>query len=477
MSRSGAKTVVCTIASANYLARVRVLMASLAVHHPDWERHLLLVDEVAGRFDPDSEAFEVTPVSALPLAEPRRLFFRYSRLELATAVKPPFLRDLFGRTGCERVVYLDPDVQLIAPLTPVVAALDAGATICLTPHVLEVPPSDGKEPSAEGLRRAGLFNLGFIALARHPMLDAFLAQWWAHTERDCRIDFARGLFLDQRCLDDLPARHPGVSALAHRGCNVAYWNLGERPLVADPTAGQSRLLAGPDPLLFFHWSGFDPNSPDRLSRFQDRFRLRDLPVVADLCDRYRQALLAAGEARCQSFEYAFDRFRDRTPIIDAARSLYRTSESVQQDGGDDPFALGAGYFNEPVDFRTTARDGDKEARPLVSRLLHAIWAERDDLRRAFPEPDGRDRRDFAWWFVTRTAPELGLPEAFVAPVRASLGIGGPAANGASVGLAASRRVRRRVRIAQAADLLKPLARFLSPAFRCRLRALRDPPAR
>ncbi len=62
-------TAVCTIVSKNYLAYARTLMNSVAEFHPEWKRHVLLVDEVNGRFDPGAESFELLRVSDLPLPE------------------------------------------------------------------------------------------------------------------------------------------------------------------------------------------------------------------------------------------------------------------------------------------------------------------------------------------------------------------------------------------------------------------------
>lgn len=447
-------TAVCTIASANYLARVRVLMESLARWHPEWERYVLLLDRIDGRIGLESEPFRVVPLEDLPISGLRRLCFRYSQLELATAVKPPLLRHLFDGAGCERVVYLDPDVQLLAPLDEVERALDGGALLCLTPHVFE-PPTDEWEPSAETLRRAGRFNLGFAALARHSALEAFLSWWWSKTEHDCRVDFARGLFLDQRCLDEAPTRFPDVEVLDHRGYNVAYWNLAERPVTKDPSAAPSGYRAGPDPLVFFHFSGYEPSRPEILSRFQDRFDRRGVGAAAALFDAYRDAVLAAGQDEVCGLAHAFDRFEDGTPVVAEVRSLYSKSDAVRKDAGDDPFALGADYFNAPF-------DGDGE-RPLVSRLVYAIWCERSELRRAFPDPGGASRTDLAWWFVHRVAAEHALPEVYVAPVRDSL---------------RSSRVSLRLWLlsgmARAADALRPAGHVLSPTSKAWLRRLLQP---
>ena len=82
------RTLVCTICSANYLAQARVLMASLARTQPDWERHVLIVDEIGERFDPAVENFAVVEIADLPIPEKRKFFFRYGILELNTAVFP-----------------------------------------------------------------------------------------------------------------------------------------------------------------------------------------------------------------------------------------------------------------------------------------------------------------------------------------------------------------------------------------------------
>ena len=164
---SSEKTVVCTVISANYLARARVLMASVARHHPDWDRHVLLVDEISGRFDPRGEAFSLTEVAELGIPDARRLFFRYSILELNTAVKPPFLRWLVDERGYDRVIYLDPDIELFAPMEEVSRRLDHGALMCLTPHLVG-RNGDTRKPTELEVLRAGSYNLGFLAVARHP---------------------------------------------------------------------------------------------------------------------------------------------------------------------------------------------------------------------------------------------------------------------------------------------------------------------
>ena len=61
MTRAAA---VCTIAAKNYLPFVRVLMASVRIHHPQFRRVLILADRVDGYFDPSQEDFEVIESAA-----------------------------------------------------------------------------------------------------------------------------------------------------------------------------------------------------------------------------------------------------------------------------------------------------------------------------------------------------------------------------------------------------------------------------
>ena len=75
-------------------------------------------------------------MTTLSLPQIKQFCFRYNILELSTAVKPWLLNWLVQVKGFDRVVYLDPDIFAYAPLREVEAALDRGALMVLTPHLL-----------------------------------------------------------------------------------------------------------------------------------------------------------------------------------------------------------------------------------------------------------------------------------------------------------------------------------------------------
>jgi len=315
---------VFTIVSKNYLHYARTLMQSVREVHGDWDRHVLLVDEVRGDFDPAGEDFNLLEVRQLPLPELEKFLFRYTILELNTAVKPWMFEWLFKSKQYERVVYLDPDIYLYRPMLEVEEALACGSLMVLTPH-LTGPLADGKKPTELDIMRAGAYNLGFIALARHASMLPFLKWWQSKLEFQCIVDFASGLFVDQKWIDLVPGMFPDVFILRHEGYNVAYWNLLHR--IVSKTDG-GHLVNGVK-LVFCHFSGLDPETPHNLSKYQDRFVLSDLPEFETLALEYCERLIKHGFIECRKWKYSFGMFADGTPIKDYHRQSYNNTPSLQ----------------------------------------------------------------------------------------------------------------------------------------------------
>jgi hypothetical protein len=315
----------CTIVARNYLAHARVLAASVARHHAGERPSVLVIDgEVGGErasSGPNAEPFETILPTQLPLPhdEYRRMASMYDVTELATAVKPFFLRFLLDR-GSAAAVYLDPDIEVYAPLDDLVR-LAGEHEIVLIPHTLRPVPADGRKPTSADLSASGVYNLGFIAVGAgaRPFLD-----WWGERlRRDCVMAPEEGLFVDQRLLDFLPAFH-APHIVRDPAYNVAYWNLHERQVT---WTGQHYEVGGA-PLRFFHFSGFDPLAPDVLSRHQGRTPrtvLAEQPDLARLCREYAHRLLAAGYRDSATVPYGFAATANGTPFDRRMRRVYRAA--------------------------------------------------------------------------------------------------------------------------------------------------------
>ena len=370
----------CTIVSKNYLAFARTLAHSYRRHHPDARVFVLLVDRVDGYFDPSAEPFALVEIGELPIPDLPRFCFQYSVLELNTAVKPYFLAHLMDKHGVDKLIYFDPDILVLGDMGPVERLLDR-CSIVLTPH-LTAPIEDAAKPTELDLRRAGAYNLGFIALARTSTTRRFLDWWQRRLYTGCLMEPDRGMHVDQGWVDLVPGLFDGVHILRDDGYNVAYWNLHSRAV----TAAGDRVGVNGRPCRFFHFSGIDPEDVTGISRHQNRFHLSDIGEAGAVFQAYAAEVLANGHREVKRWPYAFGAFGSGEPIsADVRRAYWAMGDAVQQFG--DPFAgTGPGSFHHWLATRV-------QRLPLPSRLYLRLVRPRESavvprLRRAL----GRHRR-------------------------------------------------------------------------------------
>ncbi|HEY2830016.1 MAG TPA: hypothetical protein VGJ88_07840, partial [Thermoanaerobaculia bacterium] len=335
------------------------------------------------------EPFEAVGIDSIGLPDIPDLSFRYSVLELDTAVKPSLISHLFSR-GYDRVVYLDPDVVVYSRLAEL--DRDGQPFITLTPHltmpVEEVVPNGG-HARERSILIAGIWNLGFIAITRDPQLDAFLAWWKGRLLRECVVEPEHGLFVEQKWVDLVPGLFDRVVALRHEGYNVAYWNLRQRPV---KRGMGDAFLANGQPLRFFHFSGFDPSSPSLVSRHDVSQKVAASGDAALLFERYTTAVRAAGHSSLRHAGYSYGAFNDGSRITDAMRVAYRRSPPLQAGAAGDPFAHPELFYGTeepkppPIMARVKYRAYHlvSRARPLVRLLPRRL---RTKMREGLLGPD------------------------------------------------------------------------------------------
>lgn len=299
------RTAVVTASAGNYLPMARVMAESFRRHHPDVPVFLGLSDEAEGRIGPQ-EPFELVPLDELSLPEPRRLLFAYERREAAIAIKPYVIERVLD-LGLETVVYIDADVLVLRGLAGLLAAAQRGS-ITLLPHFLEPPTGSDRITRELNILQSGVFNGGVLGVSQSGEARAFLSWWQRRVVLDCRHAVAEGLHYDQRWLDLVPSYFEDVHVYDDPTVNVAHWNLPERDLAT------CRL---------FHFSGYDPDRPDVLTRYSDRLSFADVPQIEPLFTRYRDAVLAAGWEEERDRPYRHGRFDNGVPIPSTARAAYR----------------------------------------------------------------------------------------------------------------------------------------------------------
>lgn len=377
----------CTIVARNYLPYARVLARSFRQHHPEVRFSALVIDLTAEEAASLDEDFRVlSPYDLLPDRDVHELAMCYDIVEFATSLKPFLLRHLLDE-GARSVIYFDPDIQLFARIDDI-WTLAERTSVVLTPHSLAPLPNDGSTPDEPYILRAGIYNLGFIAVGERAM--DFLRWWSDRLRRDCVNAPDHGLFVDQRWVDLVPA-YFDHTVLRDPGCNVAYWNLGVRDV---KRKGDAFEVDG-QPLRFFHFSGYDPRQPDVLSKHQGRaprVLLRDLPVVRELCDRYAASLDREGYREASATNYAYASLPNGTPIDHPMRRGYRLALKASDLGRGprppDPFIDPEAYSHWWSSERLSVMRGDDldAIYPPDFRLLLGAIARRPRLWRAIVGP-------------------------------------------------------------------------------------------
>lgn len=401
------KSAVFTIIAKNYLAHARVLMDSIRLWAPELARIVVLVDQPDGYFNPSQEDFAILLSTDLRIPESRWFHFKYTIMELCTAVKPYVFEALFER-GIERVLYLDPDIKVFETLDPLLRNLDQHSVL-LTPHLIS-PLDDGCCPNDLDILRSGSYNLGFIAIRRDSETERFLGWWQVKLYDQCVVDLPRGLFVDQRWIDLVPGLFDGVFIVREPGYNVAYWNLLHRPVRRTRNKGYA---VNGSPLYFFHFSGFDPDHPHRFSRHQNRFTLDDIGEAQGLVLGYRDELMARGYAECKRWPYAFGTFANGSPIPDMGRPAHHEMPEVVRriadPFSDEGFRAFVGLWNEPL--------AGPDGRPTgITRFAYRIYRARTDVQAAMPNIFGGDLVRFLNWMLSSGRAEHNVDPVFVEPI-------------------------------------------------------------
>jgi hypothetical protein len=385
-----------------------VLAGTLAVHHPGSRLTVLVTGPktAVGAGEP----FEVLQPDELDVPGWHKLLAARRWADLEEFFKPHLLSRLIAE-GASESIFLDAAVDVCAPLESVSRALERHGAV-VAPRLMKELPVDGLRPYASDLCAAGRFGASLVAVGRRQVAVE-LVRWWAerltrsarhapvaapHPDRSARVlnrwlDLAPSVFADLAVLDD-----PGSA--------LSYWNAHERDVEQHAEA----VTVDGRPLRFVHFEGFDPARPFLLHPHAERVRVSDNAALAALCESYAARLRDAG-------------WRDHRRRADVGRPLPngmifddRLSHLLAEAAaaGDDP----GDVFSEEGAERFMgwlARPAAYGANSGINRYLYAVYEERDDLRRVYPDLDGSHGDAFARWSWVFGVHEMAIPERFLPP--------------------------------------------------------------
>lgn len=310
-----------TICAKNYLAQALTLRESFLKHNPSLNFFIFLADKIDGVEDVDG----VVALDKSWIPDWVNMAFKYDVIEFNTSIKPFCFGKLF-KDGYEKVIYLDPDIYVTRPLDFIYECLN-DKSIVLTPHYCDIEEHFDGAVSEETFNKVGIYNLGFCAL-KNDKVGQEIAKWWQNRlQYKCYSQSSEGLFVDQKWMDYIPGFFPDATCVSsHHGMNVAIWNLHERELFIDEKQGYMirRKKTGDEfPLLFFHFSGFDPFETTIINRRHPQFNVTTYPSFKPIIEEYRERVYANGYDRFSKMTYGFNHYFDGSVITPLQRRMFR----------------------------------------------------------------------------------------------------------------------------------------------------------
>jgi hypothetical protein len=113
-----------------------------------------------------------------------------------------------------------------------------------------------------------------------------------------------------------PIYYEDVFVSRHLGLNMAYWNLHEREITND---NEPYLVNDTFPLIFLHFSGYLPEHPTEISKYQNRYTFQEKSDEASIFDYYAQTLIANGHEYYKQFPC----FYIKTPVLGPRKRFLR----------------------------------------------------------------------------------------------------------------------------------------------------------
>lgn len=386
--RAEAAVAFFTVCTTHYLPYARVLGESLERFHPEIDFYVVLTDWAGGE-DARLGRGILVPIEALDIDRLPYQRLKLSAAHLCYAAKSGASIWLAGR-GYSKVVYGDADLEIFAPLSALLAALDDHRFVTI-PHLLApfpFPERRYEHPSLGELASAGVCNAGLFGFVPDAASLAFHETW-----QDMVL--APESFLDhqaeQNAFNWLPAFVDRVAVLRDSAYNVAYWNLHDRSLrwCGFDGGDEDTWQVDGKGLVVFHFSGLAFDRPAWLSGFDTRHSLYTLPSVARLVERYVDKLVRHGRLEATR-TYRYDRFPSGLPIDARMRAAFCRHE-LQFWRDLDPFTPpGEQHYCRAL-LQPAA------GTYLIPALLFSLYQERADLQSSFPEARLRPQRLIRWF--------------------------------------------------------------------------------
>jgi hypothetical protein len=294
-----------TICSNNYLAQASVLMESFKKYNSGFHTAIVLVDEINDTVNyAEIKSDEITLISELDSYCLIQLYYKYNIIELSTAIKPFVFKYYIEKyADVSLMYYFDPDLKFFSDIDSINEQL-LNTSIVLTPHITSPILPDGLQPQEPLFLNYGIYNLGFLGLNPCHADAKRLLEWWGdRTFNFGYDDIKNGLFVDQLWMNFAPIFFSDVLVSLDKGLNMGPWNLHERRIQKED--GNEVLLHNGERLKFYHFSSYNYNNPEALSKYYSRYDFSNVGLLEKLYRDYQKDLLRHHVEQYSKINYVY----------------------------------------------------------------------------------------------------------------------------------------------------------------------------
>lgn len=239
----------CTYLDSNYLVRGLALYESLVEHVGEFNLYVLCFDDEAHRFFSGRGDKRIIPISQEDFEknDPELVKSKSGRNRIeyfftCTPSLPLYVLNNFS--GVDLITYIDADMFFFSSPEPAFQEFGRNSILTIAHRFSK---------KNRHLEKTGKFNVGFLSF-RNDESGRKCLEWW----RDKCIEWCydrieENRFADQKYLDEWPSLFQKVCQLQQKGTNLAPWNIDNYRFRMEG----KRIFVDDDPLLVFHFQGFN----------------------------------------------------------------------------------------------------------------------------------------------------------------------------------------------------------------------------
>lgn len=286
------------VSTINYLWQAENLAQSFIKHNPDYTFFVYIIDKPTPDLDISKYnfSFKIIWIDEVEVPTWNKMVEYYTFFELVMATKALGLDHLLNKYNPNFVIYLDSDIMVFNDFQLIENQLEK-YDIFVTPYSCSRMPaltpidavedsfSDKKPFEDRMMLYVGIYNMGFIAIKNTIEAHKFV-NWWVDMALNlCFGGRIQGSFVDQLCINLVPIYFEKVLVIKDLGYNAASWNFHERNF----SEKDGKFYVNDEfPLVFYHYSGYSSDYPDRITRWTP-LSFDDKPDVKPIFKPYHEA--------------------------------------------------------------------------------------------------------------------------------------------------------------------------------------------